>query len=288
MSRRSFGVVVRAILAVIVVRFMVGQGVAWNRAERFIDRIPALQVDDLSTVPATVNRLRDASGFAASRVYEPLANRMLELAEPTIADYRNDMPTAKLPQWKDAATALKIAQDVQPGDRRVRARVRYVDGQLLRIEAQSRQPDMARPLLDRAVAAFREAARLDGGWPDPFLGLAAVHAYGLHDADSVVQDISEAANRGFSGGRREHAEVADVFAFRADQLRATARSAEGDEKRRLLSAARDDYQACIDNYEGVIGFFNSDRNLERCRRLHDAVAVELEAVPLFELSIGPF
>lgn len=278
MSRRSLGVVLRALAALLVARMIIGEAAVWSRTERFRGRIEGFQTSDLPSIPPMVRSLRDGAvfGFAASRAERPLANKMLELAEPTIADYRTDMPVAKLPQWKAASAALAIATDARPGDRRLQSRARYVDGQLLRIDAQGKSPEAARPILDRAVAAFREAGQLDTGWPDPFIGLAAVHAYGLRDPESVVQDVGEAARRGFSGGRREHAEVADAFAYRADQQRNTAKSVDGDERHRLLSAALADYQSCVDNYIGVIGFFNSDRNLERCRRQHDLVTLELD------------
>lgn len=277
-SRRSAGVLVRALAALLVARFIIGEGVAWSRAERFRGRISSFQTEDLPSIPPMVNRLRDSGmlGLSAARVSGPLSSRMLELAEPTISDYRNDIPTAKLPQWKAAAQALAIAKDVQPRSARVSARVKYVEGHLLRIEAQGKPSDAARPILERSVAAFREAARLDTGWPDPYIALAGVHAYGLRDVDAVVQDVSEAARHGFSGGRREHAEVADAFSYRADNERIGAARVEGDERARLLQAATTDYQACVNNYAGVTGYFNSDRNSERCRRQLDLVTRELE------------
>lgn len=291
MSRRSLGVVFRALAALLVARVLIGEAAVWSRTERFRGRIESFSTSDLPSIPPMVRSLRNGAvfGFGASRADRPLANRMLELAEPTIADYRTDMPVAKLPQWKAASAALTIATDVRPGDRRLRSRARYVDGHLLRIDAQGKSPEAARPILEQAVAAFREAGQLDSAWPDPFIGLAAVHAYGLRDPDAVVQDVGEAARRGFSGGRREHAEVADAFSYRADQQRGAASRADGDERHRLLSAALADYQSCVDNYTGVIGFFNSDRNLERCRRLHDTVAAELApaAAAAFESVAQP-
>jgi predicted Ser/Thr protein kinase len=288
-SKRSFGVVLRAIVALMIARAIIGEGVAWSRVERFRARIPTFQTADLPSIPPMVNSLRDMGmGFSASRVYAPLADRMLELAEPTIADYRTDMPTAKLPQWRAAASALRIASDVQPGSRRIRARVRYVDGQLLRIEAQGKAPDAARPLFDRAAAAFRDAARLDSAWPDPFVGLATVHAYGLRDPDAVVEDVDQAAQRGFDAGRREHAEMADAFSYRGDQARADAARLDGDERRNLLNHAQADYQACIDHYAGVTAFFNSDRNMEHCRQSHAVITMELAVDPIFDLLSAPF
>ncbi len=186
MSRRSLGVVLRALAALLVARVIIGEAAVWSRTERFRGRIESFQTTDLPSIPPMVRSLRNGAvfGFGASRSDRPLANKMLELAEPTIADYRTDMPVAKLPQWKSASAALAIAADVRPGDRRIRSRARYVDGHLLRIDAQGKSPEAARPILERAVAAFREAGELDTGWPDPFIGLAAVHAYGLRDPRS--------------------------------------------------------------------------------------------------------
>jgi hypothetical protein len=289
MSRWSSGVLLRAILALMVARFIMAEGTGWNRVERYRERIPTLEVEDHASVPSAVNDLRNAGiGFGGSRIYGPLAARMMELAAPTIEDYRNDQPTARLPQWRTASAALKIAADAVPDSRRIRSRLRYVDGHLLRIEAQGKSADTAEPILHRAVEAFRDAARLDDEWPDPYIGLATVHAYGLHDVDAVVQDVGEAERRGFSGGRREQAEVADAYAYRADRTRADAANADGDERRQLLEAALADYQACIDHFSGVSGFFNADRNLERCRRYHEETVGDLEQEPAFELSVEPF
>jgi hypothetical protein len=280
-TRRSAGVVLRAIAALLIARVIIGEGTVWNRVDRFRGQIERFQTADLPSIPPMVRSLRSGAlfGFAASRVDRPLAARMLQLAEPTIADYRTDTPSAKLPQWRAASAALAIATDARPEDRRIRARARYVEGHLLRIDAQGKPADEARPTLDRAVAAFREAARLDTNWPDPYLGLATLHAYALRDVDAVADDVSEAARRGYPGGRREHAEVADAFSYRADQARADAAHATGDERIRLLNAAATDYQGCIDNYAGVIGYFNSDKNLDRCRHLYEQVMGELQPEP---------
>jgi len=289
LSRRFAGVVLRALAALLVARVVIGEGMVWSRAERFRGRIASFETGDLPSIPPMVRSLRDGAmfGFAANRIERPLAARMLQLAEPTIADYRTDTPSAKQPQWKAASAALAIATDARPNDSRIRARSKYVEGHLLRIDAQGRPVEQARPFLDRAVAAFREAARLDTEWPDPFLGLAAVHAYGFRDVNAVAQDVSEAARRGFTGGRREHAEVADAFSYRADQSRASASRETGDERVRLLTAAASDYQGCVDHYAGVTGYFNSDKNLERCRRLLETVSRDLQLAPVAGEAAGP-
>jgi len=94
-----------------VAQFIITEGVVWSRAERFRRRIASLDTSDLPSIPPMVRSLRDGAlfGVGASRVNGPLTRRMLELAEPTIADYRTDTPSAKQPQWKAAGAALAIA-----------------------------------------------------------------------------------------------------------------------------------------------------------------------------------
>jgi hypothetical protein len=281
MTRRSAGVLLRALAALLLAFVMIAQVAAWTRVERYRRRVASLDLDDLSSIQpnlASLRRNAPLSFIVPMRLNRPVANRMLQLVEPTLADYRSDTPTAKLLQWKTTARALAIATDLEPRDTKIQSRARYVDGQLARIEAQGKSGAAARTTLTRAVTAFRDAARLDEAWPDPFIGLAAVHAYGFRDVEAVVADVSDAGRRGFTGGRREHAEVADAFSYRADQERAAAMRAQDDERQRLLQAAASDYEQCVANYSGVTGFFNSDRNVDRCQRLQDAVSRELAPV----------
>ena len=269
----------RAIAALLVAFVLMAQVAAWTRVERYRRSVRSLEADDLASIEPTLSRLRRNAPFGfivPMRLNRPLASRMLELAEPTIADFRNDMPAARFVQWKTASRALAIGLELEPGDQRLRSRARYVDGQLARIDAQGKPADAARDALTRAVSAFRDAAQIDDRWPDPYIGLASVHAYGLHDADAVVQDVNAAVTRGFAGGKRERAEVADAFAYRADQTRARAAHADGDDRRQLLESAIADYQQCIANYEGVSGFYDSDRNLDRCRGRQEVLTRELE------------
>ncbi|HTM05170.1 MAG TPA: serine/threonine-protein kinase [Vicinamibacterales bacterium] len=278
-SRRSAGVFLRAAAALLVAFVLMAQVAAWTRVERYRRGVRSLETDDLASIEPTLSRLRRNAPFGfivPMRLNRPLASRMLELAEPTIADFRNDMPAARFVQWKTASRALAIGLELEPGDQRLRSRARYVEGQLARIDAQGKSADAARVALAHAVNAFREAAQIDDRWPDPYIGLASVHAYGLHDADAVVQDVNAAVTRGFASGKRERAEVADAFAYRADQTRARAAHADGEDRRQLLESAIADYQQCIANYDGVSGFYDSDQNLDRCRSRQEVLTRELE------------
>jgi hypothetical protein len=200
-----------------------------------------------------------------ARVHGRLSARMLELAEPTLADYRTDMPAAKLLDWRQAAAALAIAVRLRPDSEQIAARLRYVDGHITRINA-PRTGDAARVAQTRALRLFREAARLDPDWPDPYLGMARIHAYGIPDFDALAKDIDDARARGYQPGRRERSQLGDGFRARADLKRTAALRAPADERPRLLREAVSDYQGCIAEYDGLTGYYNSDGVFSHCTR----------------------
>ena len=92
--------------------------------------------------------------------------------------------------------ALARAVAVSPHDPQLRAKLRYCEGHLHRINGEAkrsrRQFEEAQQDLTEAVAAFREAAELQRGWPDPFLGLARTFIYGLQDLDRDADALRQA------------------------------------------------------------------------------------------------
>ena len=119
-----------------------------------------------------------------------LARRTSSLAERVIANYRTRLPTVREAQWQMARDSLVRAIAVADNDRHLRAAFRYCEGHLHRINGEARKDRRenveAQRQLTAAVAAFREAAELRPGWPDPFLGLARVFIYGLEDVDRAA------------------------------------------------------------------------------------------------------
>ena len=114
-----------------------------------------------------------------------MKERLSSQADRVIADYRQDSPTVREAQWREAATWLTDVLYLDPGDRSATARLRYCEGHLQRIdgEARKRKKLSASEALRDAVARFEEAARVDTRWPDPYLGLARTYIYGLDDLD---------------------------------------------------------------------------------------------------------
>ena len=234
-------------------------------------RIPTIEASSLPEVRATLREM----GNVPSDIRGPLTDRLKTLAERPILDYRTDLPAVTKPQWEQARDSLALARELQPDDRRIAARAKYVDAHITRISAEAESARIGQARLEQAVDEFREAARLDPSSPDPYLGLARIHAYDFKDPEALADDLRQAEERGHRPGRRERAQTGDVHRFRADRTRVLAASADGDERVRLLREAADDYDVCVERFEGLGNYLDSDANLRTCRQQAERVRLEL-------------
>ena len=275
----SPGVLRRAGAALLIV-IALAEASAWVRAERFLQRVGGLQPSDVPAARAEVDRMRRLAPFALAvplRVRDPLREQMTSLADRAILDFRNDLLVTEV-QWRHAQTSLALAMNVAPNDRQVAARARYVDGHLVRIAAQRQSASIRQARLNEAKSRFIESARLDPSSPDPYLGLARVNAYETRDFEALQVNITEAEARGYKPGRRERAQLGDGFKFRAERALAQSRSASGEGRRRFLESAASDYESCAAKFEGLGGYFDSERNLAYCEKGLVRVKTELQGM----------
>jgi hypothetical protein len=214
---------------------------------------------------------RSLLGIGLIGVRSPLKERLLAQADRVIAGYRQDETTSREAQWRSAVTWLSDALHLDPGDRSATARLRYCEGQLLRIDAdaQRRRKQPYAETLQEAVARFQEASRLDTRWADPYLALARTYVYGLDNIDAALSAMREAEQRGYRPGNRELMQLADGYRSRADRMRREAAAADMQEQERAcLRKAADDYTQAIDIYGKAIGFgeASSAMRLSQARR----------------------
>jgi serine/threonine protein kinase len=242
------------------------------RAERLRDQIWSIEPADLPAVRTEYERIVEASPFGLAiplRINGPLTNRLVDLANRTIYDFRNEAPTVAEAQWRQALDCLELARELSPNDRTVSAKRAYVEGHLVRIAAGDESDR------DRAIRAFRESARLDPRQPDPYLGLARVAAYWTRDAEALAQAIAEAEERGYMPGRREQAQFGDLRRALGDRAYTAGMRADGDERVEDLELAKQHYEKCVEYFNGL-NFFDSESNLRACRRRGETIDDELE------------
>jgi serine/threonine protein kinase len=282
-KRSFFGKFVRFAMFMTLLSMTASECAGFGRAERMRDQIGSLELSDVSAARSQYRRIADMGpfGMGASQLEQPLRDRMIELADRVIHEFRTESPAITEEEWQQARASLAFAQELGPRRSSIAARRMYVDGQLTRIAAGD-----DRTQLDKAIGEFRESARLDSRSPDPYLGLARIYAYSFNDVDALEGAIEEAEQRGYTRGRRERAQLGDAYRMRADRERAAAARLSGDERTEMLRQAAEDYGHCIANFEGL-NFFDSDDNLRRCRRRLVAVGEELRG-PEQEESGVPF
>jgi serine/threonine protein kinase len=235
------------------------EAVVWSAAKEL--RV-TLATGEGSEVQGVWLRYQDLSqrsllGIALAGVRAPLKERLRTQADRVISDFRQDEPTVREAQWREAATWLTDLLHLDPGDRAAAARLRYCEGQLQRItgEARKRKKQPATQPLRDAVTRFEEAARLDSRWPDPYLGLARTYVYGLEDIDKAIAAMHDAEQRGYRPGNRDLVQLADGYRSRGDRMRRDASSVKGlEQERACLEKAAADYTQAIEIYGKAIGF----------------------------------
>jgi hypothetical protein len=138
-------------------------------------------------------------------------------------------------------------------------------------------PVAAQRHLTNAVAAFREAAELRPGWPDPFLGLTRTFLYGLEDLDRGADALNEAQRHGYTPTDRETAQLADGYRARGNSLVRSARQLSGlPQETDYLTRAADAYREALTLYSKAINFADVPRNIRLTQRSLSDVQIKLD------------
>jgi len=217
-GRSHLGTAASIVLAFISIGFFVSEGAVWIRAGGLARQIPTMEQSDVAGVRSQYANLRKWSVLGLGlqlRVDRPLRDRMLALAARPVAYYRADSAPVPEVRWRQAAVCIALAADLSPDSARIGSVRKVIDGHLQRIRATTAVE------FQTAIRMFQAAADLDPTSPDPYLGLARIHAYNLKDADALTADIKNAEARGYRSGRRERAQLDDAQKMRAAAARRT-------------------------------------------------------------------
>jgi serine/threonine protein kinase len=288
-ARRRFPRMLRKALIVLVVALFVNESCVSSRAGRLADTVPLQDFSGLSEIWPQYESLRDSSflgGAGTDGLRNALANQTMVLAERVMANYRTPLPTVRENQWKAAREALARAVAVSPGERSLRAALRYCDGHLLRINGEAHKArgrtDSAQRDFTDALVAFREAAAIRSDWPDPFLGLARTFIYGLEDVDRGADALKQAEKLGHHPGDRETTQLADGYRARAEALYKTAQNLKDmPQERDYLTRAADAYREALTRYGTVAGFGNVAQSLRETQKRLDRVEQRLDELSKF-------
>ena len=281
--RRLVQTIAKVAVALVVIVTFAREALGIVRATQFREEVAALEFGDIASARQRYASIRGATtfGLGALKLRVPLRDRMIQLANQTIYEFRADAPALARADWDQALDALSLAREVAPGDDTVLAKWTFVRGRLEWIRARDAAGH------DRAIRLLRDAARLDPSVPDPYLGLATIYAYSKHDLPALTDAIAQAEQRGHRRGRRERAEFGDLHRWLAERARARAKGLDGEERLEQLQAAEDDYGKCAEYFDDLhLG--DSEQTLAACRSLQRKVAAEIDALDpgrLFDLRI---
>jgi hypothetical protein len=193
--------------------------------------------------------------------------------------FRQDIPSTRLADWEDAASAYRAALQIEHQDPDVRARLYYTQAHLDRLGAKSledRDPDGAERAWADAIFGFEQAAEIDPEWADPYLGLARIYAYEHFDLVKLLEALRAARARGVPWGKRELAQLADANRHEGLRLQAQALELRGDDGEvDLLYDARHHLESAIVGYERILSFGNARANRDDARAKLETVNTRL-------------
>jgi hypothetical protein len=269
-----------AVILLTVIGLVANEVSVWTAARRIRVGLATGQNSEMQDLWDEYQGLthRSLLGIGLVGVKGAMKERLMSQADRVVADYRQDAPTVREAQWRDAATWLTDVLNLDPGDRSAAARLRYCEGHLRRIEGESRKRKKlsAAEAFRDAVAKFEEAGRVDSRWPDPYLGLARTYVYGLDDLDKAIAALKEAEHRGYRPGNRELVQLADGYRSRGDRWRREALAVHGlGQERDCLQKSSDDYRQALDLYQKAIGFGEASASVRTIQARLDDVEKRL-------------
>jgi len=294
--RRKIPRFLRNALLIFLAAIALNEGCVASRANRLADTVPLQDLAGLANLWPQYESLAGWSflgGAGVARLEEALTSQTMLLAERVMANYRTPLPTVRENQWKAAREALYRAVVISPRDNSLRAALRYCDGHLDRINGEASkargQNDKAQQQFADAAVAFREAASLRSGWPDPFLGLARTFIYGMEDVDRGADALAQAEKYGHAPSEREITQLADGYRARGDNLVRTAQTLKGmSQELDYLNRATAAFHDALTRYTSISGYANAAANIRDTQHRLERVELRIAEISKSEGGWWPW
>jgi serine/threonine protein kinase len=258
---RFFGGLSLLIVLVLLVFHEYG---AWRTGAQLAREVESERLTDMDAAWKRYDALQKASfaPWVLSGPRNAIEGRLIAAADSIINEYaKADAPSITEKEWIKAHDLLARALEIDPHDRSVRGKLYLSDGHLSRIRGTARGDSK---LLNDARGKFEQSAELIPKSPDPYLGLARLYVYSLHDVDRAEDALKAAEKRGHEMGRRERAQLADGYRDRGERLMKEGIRASGlPEEKDLLKRADKDLHAAEEIYRDIVPYGNSSTSLGR-------------------------
>jgi serine/threonine protein kinase len=260
---RTIGAVVLA-LTLFPIYLLVNEYLVWGSAHQLARDLSSEKQQNLDAAWKQYQKLASRSHFPISlwAARDELQNHLVADADSTIVKFRSpDAPPVSETDWVHARDDLSRAIELDPGDKTLHGKIRLVDGHLARMRGTAEQDPR---LLENARQDFLAASQAMKKSPDPWLGLAPLYIYSLHDLAHGEAAIRQASRLGYATGKRETAELADLYRYRAERAIALGdhASTRSDAARYYRMATPDLIRACH-LYESVLPWDSAADSLQR-------------------------
>ncbi len=213
---RTIGLLLLAILLV-PVYFLVNEYLVWGSAHQLARDLSSEKQQNLDAAWHEYQKLASRSHFPISlwAARDELRQHLVADADSIIVKFRSpNAPPVNETDWAHARDDLSRAIELDPGDKTLHGKIRLADGHLARLRGTAEQDPR---LLEDARQDFLAASLAMKKSPDPWLGLAPLYIYSLHDLVHGEAAIRQASRLGYATGKRETEELADLYRYRAER-----------------------------------------------------------------------
>ncbi len=204
-------------VAIFIGYLVVNEYLVWGSAHQLARDLSSEKQQNLDAAWGEYQKLSSRSHLPISlwAVRSELQKHLVADADSTIVKFRApDGPPVTETDWTHARDDLSRAIELDPGDKTLHGKIRLVDGHLARLRGTNEKDPR---LLDDARQDFQAAAQSLKKSPDPWLGLAPLYISSLHDLPRGEAAIRQANHLGYATGKRETAELADGYRYRAER-----------------------------------------------------------------------
>jgi serine/threonine protein kinase len=244
--------------------FFLSQYVVWREAGQLARDVESEKQQNLDAAWQQYTKLESRSHLPLIlwSAEDALRDRLMSDADHTIVKYEeSNGPPVLESEWVHARNEVAHALELEPSDKTIHGKLRLIDGQLARIRGNARHDG---GLLEESQQDFEDAAKYMKKSPDPWLGLARLYIYSLHDVEHAEAAFKEAERRGHDIGKRETAQLADGYRYEGERTMALGDHAgSAADGQRYYDLADKDLAHARQLYQSILPWGGAATNLKK-------------------------